>query len=141
MKVPTYLDKTYIIESSDAWIRSADNLTEVETYKPGEQLPPETAVGDGKRFPTGAEIKVTAVKTDNNRLVYVFAEPAGNGNGFIHSGWTKASNLQGKLFNEIVGFAPTEWDFSPFGDNFTVTDKQAIIRGGAPNFASLGKTI
>lgn len=140
MKIPTYTDKTYTVESSDARVRRADNLDEVETYQAGDKIPAGSKAGEVKRFPKGAEIKVTDTRTDANRVIYVFAEPAGNAED-IPSGWTKASNLAGKLFNEIIGFAPTEWDFSPAGDNFTVTDKQAIIRGGAPGFASLGKTI
>jgi hypothetical protein len=140
MKVPTFIDQTYIVESSDARLRRADNLAEAETYQAGDAMPAGSVVGDVKRLPKGTQIKVSDIKTDADRFIYVFATPVG-GNGLIPSGWTKAGNLEGKLFNELIGFAPAEWDCSPAGDNFTVTDKQAIIRGGAPNFASLGKTI
>ncbi len=141
MKIPSYADKTYIVMDNDARIRRADNLAEVETYKAGDKMPAASAVGDIKRLPKRTEIKVSDVKTNADRTVFVFAEPVKKGKAAVPSGWTKASNLEGGFLNELVGFAPSEWDFSPGSDNFTVTDKQALIRGGAPDFASVGQTI
>jgi hypothetical protein len=43
--------------------------------------------------------------------------------------------------NEIVGLSPAEWDSPPSGANFTVTDKNSIVRSGAPNFKSTGKIV
>jgi hypothetical protein len=141
MKIPSYVGKTYIVMDNDARIRRAENLAEVETYRAGEKIPEGSAAGDIKRLPKRAEIKVSDVTTNAARAVYVFAEPAKKNDPTIPSGWTKASNLEGGFLNELVGFAPSEWDFMPGSDNFTVTDKQALIRGGSPNFASLGKTV
>lgn len=141
MKIPSYTDKTYIVMDNDARIRRADNLAEVEKYKAGDEIPPESEVGGIKRIEKRTEIKVTDVRTDAKRTVFVFAEPVKTGKAIVPSGWTKASNLEGGFLNELVSFAPGSWDFSPAGDNFTVTDRQALIRDGAPNFASRGKTI
>lgn len=141
MKIPSYKDKTYIVMDNDTRLRRADNLAEVETYKAGDKIPAGSAVGDIKRIPKRTEIKVTDVTTDAKRSVFVLAEPINTGNAIIPSGWTKAGNLEGGFLNELVSFAPDRWDFAPAGDNFTVTDKQAIIRSGSPNFASTGKTI
>jgi len=141
MKIPSYTDKTYIVASSDARIRRADNLAQVETYQAGDEIPAGSAVGDIKRLPKDAAIKVTDVKTDANRVVYVFAEPVSTNDEIVPSGWTKALNLKGKFLNEIVGFAPADWDFAPAGNNFTITDKQSLIRGGKPNFISTGNSI
>lgn len=141
VKIPSYTDKTFIVMDNDARIRRADNLAEVETYKAGDKIPADCKVGDIKRLEKRTEIKVTNVRTDANRTVFVFAEPLKKKGLIAPTGWTKASNLEGGFVNELVGFAPAVWDFAPAGDNFTVTDKQAIIRGGAPNFASLGTTI
>lgn len=141
MKIPSYTDKTYIVMDNDARVRRADNLGEVETYQAGDKIPEGSAVGDFKRIPKRTEIKVTDVRTNDARAVFVFAEPINTGNAIVPSGWTKAGNLEGGFLNELVSLAPAEWDFSPVGDNFTVTDKQAIIRGGSPDFASVGQTI
>ncbi len=141
MIIPSYTDKTYIVMDNDARIRRADNLAEVETFKAGDKIPAGSAVGDFKRIPKRTEIKVTDVATDAKRSVFVFAEPINTANLIVPAGWTKAGNLEGGFLNELVSFAPDRWDFAPAGDNFTVTDGQAIIRGGAPAFASLGKTI
>ncbi len=141
MKIPSYTDKTYIVMDNDARIRRADNLAEVETYKTGDEIPAGSAVGDIKRLPKRTEIKVTDVRTDAKRSAFVFAEPINTGDAIIPSGWTKAGNLEGGFLNELVSFAPNRWDFAPAGDNFTVTDKQAVIRTGSPTFASLGTTI
>lgn len=141
MKIPSYTDKTYIVMDNDARIRRAENLAEVETYKTGDKIPEGSAAGDIKRLPKRTEIKVTGVRTDANRSVFVFAEPVKTGKLVVPSGWTKAGNLEGGFINELVSFAPDAWDFAPVGDNFTVTDKQALIRSGNPGFASTGKTI
>ncbi len=141
MKIPSYADKTYIVMDNDARIRRADNLAEAEMYEEGDKLPAGSVVGSIKRLPKRTEIKVTDVRTNSARTVFVLAEPVKNGGELVPSGWTKASNLEGGFLNELVSLAPVEWDFSPGSDNFTVTDKQALIRDGAPKFASLGKTI
>ena len=141
MKIPSYTDKTFIVMDNDARIRRADNLAEVEMYQAGDEIPEGSVVGSIKRLPKRTEIKVTDVCTNSARTVFVFAEPVKTNGAFVPSGWTKASNLEGGFLNELVSLAPALWDLSPGSDNFTVTDKQALIRDGAPKFASTGKTI
>lgn len=141
MKIPSYAGKTFIVMDNDARIRRADNLAAVETYEPGDKLPEGGAVGDIKRIEKRTVIKVSDVKADANRTVFVFAEPVKTGNRIVPAGWTKASNLEGGFLNELAGFTPGAWDFAPAGDNFTVTDSQTLIRAGAPDFAFAGQTI
>jgi hypothetical protein len=43
--------------------------------------------------------------------------------------------------NETIGTSPAAWILLPQGNNFTVVDKNAIIRAGAPGFSSTGGTI
>jgi len=141
MKIPGYADKIFIVADSDTRIRQAGNLAEFEKYKAGDQLPAGSVVGNFKLIPNRTEVKVSDVKTGASRVVFVFVEPVAT-DVICPSGWTKASNLEGRLMNEIVGFAPSDWEHAPSDDgNFTVTDKKALIRQGAPNFASTGNTI
>lgn len=141
MKIPSYEDKTYIVEDNDARIRSETNLTSFLKYKKGEKRPPGAEVGDFKRFPQHIEVKVTGVKTYGDRNVCVFAEPVKPKIKNIPSGWTRSSNLRGGFLNELVDFVPAEWDSVPSGKNFTVTDGKSLIRTGSPDFKSTGETI
>ncbi|HEX8267367.1 MAG TPA: M15 family metallopeptidase [Pyrinomonadaceae bacterium] len=141
MEVPTYKDKTFIVSNNDTRLRRADDLSKAEVYKDGDDIPDGNTIGDIKRIPKRTEVKITGVKTDSERTVYVFAEPIINNETVIPQGWTKASNLEGQFMNEIIGFVPSKWELVPTGNNFTVTDDQALIREGAPNFKSTGKTI
>jgi hypothetical protein len=52
-----------------------------------------------------------------------------------------ATNLEGGFLNETAGLAPASWALPPPGEHKTVTDKNAVVRGGGPKYASLGKTI
>ena len=141
MNTPSYKDKIFIVADSDTRIRQAENLAEFETYKTGDQLPPGSVIGDFKKIARRTEVKVTDVKTTASRTVFVFVEPA-KADVVCPSGWTKASNLEGRFMNETCGFAPTDWEHAPSADgNFTVTDQKALIRLGAPDFKSTGKTI
>lgn len=141
MNIPSYTDKTFVVMDNDARIRRADNLAEIETYQKGDKIPAGKLLGDVKRIEKRTEVKITDVTTNADRTVFVLAEPVKKGKGSGPSGWTKASNLDGGFLNELVRFAPSEWDLWPAGDNFTVTDAQALIREGAPDFASLGRTL
>lgn len=139
MDVPSYKNKTFIIEDNDTRIRLAD-LKTFAKYKTGDVLPDDKQVGDFKNIPKRTEVVITDTKVDDNRSVFVFAQPA-QPNPQIPSGWTKATNLEGSMLNELIGFAPDSWDVAPSGDNYTVTDPSALIRGGAPNFQSMGQKI
>jgi len=136
MNFRSYLDKVFVVESSKAIIRD-EQLNSVK-YKAGEDLPPGKQVGDVKIIPQRTEIKVTDVKTDSGRHTFVLAVAADNGQPL---GWTTAMNLEGGFKNETAGLAPSKWDLEPSGKNMTCVDANALIRDGAPNFASRGTKI
>jgi hypothetical protein len=139
MDVPSYKNKVFIVEDNDTRIR-LDDLKTFDTYKAGDVIPEGKQVGDFKIIPKRTEVIVKDTKVDSDRNVFVFAEGA-NQDSQIPSGWTKAMNLEGRFLNETIGFAPSKWDAPPRGDNFTVTDANALIRTGPPNFTSTGAKI
>lgn len=139
MDNPSYKNKTFIVEDNDTRIRQNDLLTFAK-YKAGDVIPTDKQIGDFKIIPKRTEVIVTDTKADVNRTVFVFAQPA-QPNVQIPSGWTKAMNLEGSFLNELIGLAPADWEFAPRGDNYTVTDGNALVRGGAPNFKSTGAKI
>ncbi len=138
MDIPSYKNKTFIVESNETVIR-LDNLSSAK-YKDGDVIPVGKKVGDVKMIPRRTEISVSDTKIGNGRNVYVFAQPA-EPNPEIPSGWTLSTNLEGSFMNEIIGFSPSDWDAVPQGDNYTVTDENALIRTGVPNFTSTGEKI
>jgi hypothetical protein len=136
MNFRSYLGKVFVVESSKAIIRN-EQLKE-QKYAAGDVIPPGKSVGDVKIIPQRTEVKVTDVKTDSGRHTFVFAVPAEEGPAF---GWTSSMNLEGGFKNETAGLAPSKWDFEPSGKNMTCVDANALLREGAPNFASLGTKI
>jgi hypothetical protein len=50
-------------------------------------------------------------------------------------------NLEGGFKNETAGLAPVKWDLEPLGTNMTCVDANALLRDGAPDFASKGTSI
>lgn len=140
MKLPTYENKIFVVSSTDARVRQADNLLKEDVYKQGDRIPPGSAVGTVKRIASGTHVKVADLRVEGDRLVFVLVKAADAG-AKQPAVWTRASNLEGGLLNELVSFAPGVWEAAPAGDNYTVTDPQAVIRGGAPAFASTGKNI
>ena len=136
MKFKSYVEKVFVVESSKAIIRD-EQFTSLK-YQAGETLPPGKQVGDVKTIPQRTEIKVTAVKADSGRHTFVFAVAANDDRQF---GWTSAMNLEGGFKNETAGLAPGKWDLEPLGNNMTCIDANALIREGAPGFASRGTTI
>ncbi len=136
MNYRSYVGKVFVVESSRSIIRDA-RLKE-QKYRAGETLPPGKHIGDVKIIPQRTEIKVTDVTTDPGRHTFVFAEAAHGGDSF---GWTSAMNLEGGFKNETAGLAPSKWDLEPLGTNMTCIDANALIRDGAPGFASRGTTI
>lgn len=139
MEVPSYKNKTFIVEDNDTRIRNND-LTTLVKYKAGDIIPADKNIGDFKIIPRRTDVVIIDTKVDTNRNVFVFAQDA-QARPEIPSGWTKATNLEGSFLNELIGFAPDVWDFAPRGDNYTVTDASALIRNGAPNFTSTGTKI
>ncbi len=138
--VPSYVGKTFDIDDNLCVIRNPNNIAQSSRYKPGDAVPPGNRVGDKKVIPLMTQVMVSGVRTHGNRDVYVFAEPA-NADPMIPSGWTRSTNLHGGFINELVDFAPAEWDLEPLGNNFTVTNKKALLRTGSLPFRSLGTTV
>ena len=136
MNFKSYTGKVFVVESSKSIIR--DDQFREQRYQAGENLPPGKNVGDLKIIPQRTEVKVTDVKADSERHVYVFAVAADSGQQF---GWTSAANLVGSFANETVGLSPATWALEPLGDNMTCVDNNALVRDGAPDFASKGTTI
>jgi hypothetical protein len=136
MNYRSYPGKVFVVESSLAYIRNEQ--LEVEVYKAGEALPPGKNVGDIKLIPQRAEVRVIDFKVGAERHVYVLVVNNGSGEQF---GWTSAKNLVGGFANETVGLAPSTWALEPLGDNMTCVNDNALIRDGAPTFASRGTTI
>ncbi len=133
--IPSYEGKVFMIEDNEAIVRNPNNLSQASRYKAGDTIPSGNKVGDPKIVPLMTEIKVTGVRTRGNRNVYVFAEPA-TPDPLISSGWTRCTNLAGQFINGLVDFAPAKWDLEPHGNNYTVTDNNALIRNGSPNYKS-----
>jgi len=131
MNVKSYLGKEFVITSGESVIRD-ENLAPVK-YKLGDDIPPGSNVGDTKKIPKGTKINVTDVKAPDRKNVFVFARPANNGAGSF--GWTRAGNIAGGLVGEVTGFAPARFEKEPDGNNKTVVDAIAVIRGGPPGFA------
>jgi hypothetical protein len=132
----SYPGKVFVVESSKAIIRD-EKFKELK-YKSGEDRPPGKRVGDVKIIPQRTEVKVTDVTSDAGRHTYVFAVSA---TGDQTYGWTSAANLVGSFNNETAGLAPAKWDLEPSGTNMTCVDANALIRSGAPDFASRGTSI
>jgi hypothetical protein len=137
MDVPSYKNKIFIVEDNDTRIRNND-LTTFAKYKAGDVIPDDKQIGDFKIIPRRTDVIITDTKVDANRNVFVFAQDA-QARPEIPSGWTKATNLEGSFLNELIGFSPDGWDFAPHGDNYTVTDANALIRKG--DFTSTGAKI
>jgi hypothetical protein len=136
MNYRSYPGKVFVVESSKAYVRNEQ--FQEERYKAGETLPPGKNVGDIKLIPQRTEVQVIDVKVDSDRHTYVFAVDNDFGDRL---GWTSAMNLMGGFKNETVGLAPSTWALEPRGNNMTCVDNNALIRDGAPTFASRGTSI
>ena len=137
MDVRTYIDKVYVISNNEAVIRNENGVA--LKYQAGDVLPPGAHVGDLKMIPLHTQINVTDVKALDRKNVMIFARPAGDSAGAF--GWTKAMNVAGSFLSEVTGFAPSEFEMEPDGNNKTCFDRNAHIRTGPPNFASTGEKI
>ena len=136
--IPSYPGKEFIIDDNQAYLRNPKNLSHWSRYKEGDKIPPDKSIKDIKLLKLGTKVKVTDVRVDKDRNVYVFAEPI-DAPDFTPSGWTKATNLEGKFINERIGYLPSEWELKPCGDNYTVTDSNALVRKGPPTFEFTGE--
>lgn len=136
MNYRSYPGKVFVVESNKAYVRNEQ--LETQRYKAGEMLPPGKNVGDIKLIPQRTEVQVVDVKTDPDRHTFVLAVSNDNGQML---GWTSAMNLMGGFKNETAGLAPATWILEPLGDNMTCVDNNALVRDGAPAFASRGTTI
>lgn len=136
MNYRSYPGKVFVVESSKAFVRD-EQLKEVR-YQAGEAIPPGKNVGDIKLIPQRTEVQVIDVKADSDRHTFVHVVSSDFGEQL---GWTSAMNLMGGFKNETAGLAPANWALEPQGKNMTCVDDNALIRGGAPAFASLGTKI
>jgi hypothetical protein len=136
----SYDGKEFVVEDNDTRIRLATDLTKLAKYKEGDVIPAGKNIGDDKIIPSRTKVFITDTKTDSARNVFVLAIPA-TGNPEIPSGWTKGTNLLGRFMNEIIALAPSDWLAEPSGNNFTVTDANALLRNGEPDFKSTGAKV
>jgi D-alanyl-D-alanine carboxypeptidase len=136
MNFRSYLGKVFVVESNKSIIRNEQ--FQEQRYQAGDALPPGKNVGDVKLIPQRTEVKVADVKADSDRHTFVLAVAADSGQPF---GWTSAMNLAGGFKNETAGLAPATWALEPLGNNMTCVDNNALVRDGAPGFASRGITI
>ena len=131
--IPSYPGKVFTILDNDSRIRNPRNIKQFARYQPGETLPPGRSVGDHKIIRQHTQVHVTDVRTDDRDNLYVFAEPV-DAASLEPSGWTRASNLLGQFVNELLGYAPAEWDLLPQGTAYTVVDGNSIVRTGPPSY-------
>jgi hypothetical protein len=114
----SYLDKTFIVESDDARIRKPNALLEFVQYAAGDTLPPGAKVGDFKRIPQRAKVKVDATKIvptgSSGSILFVHALSP---DGTTEHGWTSSRNLEGKFINETLGQVPPAPGAGKFGPN------------------------
>jgi hypothetical protein len=102
MSIKSYLGKTFIVDDKEARIRQEKNLLQYVFYKEGDAIPQGKKVGDPKIIPQGTSVRVTNAKAIDNKLTFVFAEPAAEGETAPY-GWTSAANLKGDFINETIG--------------------------------------
>jgi hypothetical protein len=140
VRIPSYEDKQFTILDNLALIRDPNNLRQTSHYKEGDVLLPGKRIGDQKVIPMMTKVRVTGVRTDDDRNAYAFAEPA-EADSPAPSGWTRVTNFAGQMLNELAGYTPAEWELRPMGKNYTVTDLHALIRDGSPTYDSRGETI
>ncbi len=138
METKSYLKKEFLVISNEARLRLADNLDEAARYVAGDELPEGANIGDFKIIPKRTRVRVTDARANKARTVFVLAEPIESD---APSGWTLGVNLEGGFINETIGLSPAKWDAEPDGKNRTCTDKNALIRDGAPDFAPTTKKI
>ncbi len=136
MDYVSYRGQTYIVVDPDARLRAPDLKTLV-LWTAGEAIPAGEQVGGTKRIPKGTKVKATSVRMDGKRTA--FAEVEGLDGKAL--GWTAAANLAGGLVGETIGLSPGGWTRPPDGKWLTVTDPEALVRGGAPDFTPTGAII
>ncbi|HWS98948.1 MAG TPA: M15 family metallopeptidase [Pyrinomonadaceae bacterium] len=138
MKTKSYIGKEFIVINNDTRLRQPDNLNEWVRYKAGDAIPVGKSVGDIVTIPKRTPVNVTDTRIGNSKAVIVFARPIEGG---APAGWTLGTNLDGGLVNETIGLSPARWDAEPDASTRTCTDQEALIRGGAPDFAPAGGVI
>ncbi|MDT7688082.1 MAG: zinc D-Ala-D-Ala carboxypeptidase [Acidobacteriota bacterium] len=140
MNYKSYLGKQFTIIDNEARVRRDDDIKKAAVFELDDELPAGSNLGDFKVIPKRTIVTVSDVKVDDSKNTFVFAQPVDAPPG-TPSGWTKATNLEGGLLNETVGLAPSQWALAPQGKNRTVTDRNALVRDGAPDFKSKNKSI
>ena len=101
MTSTSFVGKTFVIRDPDSRIRKADDLSASLKYAAGDSIPPGKSVGDFVTIPVGTRVTIREGRAGPNKKAYVLAQPV---DGEISpSGWTAASNIEGKLINETLG--------------------------------------
>jgi hypothetical protein len=114
----SYLDKTFTVADPDARIRKPGDLMNFQTYSATDPLPPGAAVGDFKRIPQGAKVKVDdieIVRTGSSGSI-VFGH-ALSPDGATELGWTSTRNFNGKFVNETLDRLEPAPGAGKFGPN------------------------
>ena len=102
--IESFRDKVFLVSDLDARIRDDGDLLTFATYKPGDTIPRGSSVGDAKRIPQGAQVRVSAIKVvpTGSRSITIFARTTSASGDTVH-GWTSARNFDGKFVNETLG--------------------------------------
>lgn len=140
MKFKSYIGKQYTVIDNEARVRREDDLSKAAVYQAGDEIPAGRAVGDFKVIPKRTQVTISDVRADPAKNTYAFVHPVEAPPG-TPSGWTRATNIEGGLMNETAGLVPSKWTLEPQGRNRTVTDRNALLRGGPPDFRAAGRTI
>ncbi|TGR84545.1 hypothetical protein EN866_33195 [Mesorhizobium sp. M2D.F.Ca.ET.223.01.1.1] len=101
MTTGSYLEKTFVVESPDARLRTDGDLLSFVTVSACEAASTGGKVGDFKRIPVDAKIRVLGTRIGPNGVVYVQA--ATDASPPTPIGWTSSRNLKGQFINEILG--------------------------------------
>ena len=117
-RTQTYLDKKFVVANPDARIRRPNDLLAFETYSAANSLPAGEQIGNFKRIPKGARVKVDGIKVvpTGSKGSIVFAH-AMSADGATEHGWTSSRNFDGKFVNETLGEVAPPPGAGKFGPN------------------------
>lgn len=117
-KTESYKDKTFIVVDPDARIRKPGDWMEFQKYTAADTLPPGEQIGNFKRIPQNAEVKIDDVeilRTGSSASI-LFAH-ALSVDGHLEHGWTSTRNFRGKFVNETLGEILPEQSSGRYGPN------------------------
>lgn len=114
----SYLDKTFVVVDPDARIRKPGELMTFQTYVAGDTLPSGEQVGNVKRIPKGAKVKVDDIEVQltGSAASIIFAH-AMSTDGATEYGWTSTRNFRDKFVNETLGEILPQPGANKYGPN------------------------